>query len=291
LEKDLKNYPHLWYTELYTTKNMGLMIRIKKMLYSAQSDIQRIDIFESYDLGRIFALDGITMTSEKDEFMYHEMLVHVPMFLHPNPRKVLVIGGGDGGSIREVMKHDCVEKAILCEIDPMVIEAARKYLPTTSCEFDNPKVEIINENGAEFVKNFKNEFDVIIIDSTDPFAGEGGALFTEEFYKSCYDALTENGVLSAESEGFYDHGWTEMAYGRIKKVFPITRLYLGFVPVYPSGLWGYTFGAKKIDPIKDFDEERVKNFKKKLRYYNHEVHKASFALPNFIKEMLEKIDH
>jgi len=290
LEKDLKNYPHLWYTEFYTTGNLGLMIRIKKMLYSAQSDIQRIDIFESYDLGRVFALDGITMTTEKDEFMYHEMLVHVPMFLHPNPRKVLVIGGGDGGSIREVMKHDSVEKAVLCEIDPLVIEAARKYLPSTSCEFDNPRVEIVNENGAEFVKKFKNEFDVIIIDSTDPFAGEGGSLFTEEFYKNCFEALTNNGVLSAESEGFHDQKWIKLAYGKIKKVFPITRLYLGFVPLYPSGMWSYTFASKNIDPINDLNEEKVKNFDKELRYYNHEVHKAAFALPNFVKrEIIEAV--
>ncbi|MCD6462941.1 MAG: polyamine aminopropyltransferase [Thermotogae bacterium] len=286
-ERELAHFPHLWYQEFYTGNNMGLFIKVKRIVYTKQTKYQRIDIFDTYDLGRVFALDGITMTTDLDEFMYHEMLVHVPMFLHPNPRKVLIIGGGDGGSLREVLKHESVEKAILCEIDPDVIEAARKYLKT-SVEFDNPKAEIINENGAEFVRKFKGEFDVIIIDSTDPTAGEGGHLFTKDFYKACHDALKENGVLSAETESpVYDYGWVRMAYNRIKSVFPVTRIYLGFMSTYPSGCWSYTFASKGIDPIEDLDEERVSSFQKPLRYYNAEIHKAAFVLPNFVRELLE----
>ena len=280
---------HLWYFEYYTGKNVGLFMKIKKMIHTDQSEIQRIDIFENPDLGIVFSLDGITMLSEKDEFTYHEMLVHVPMFLHPNPRKVLVIGGGDGGSVREVLKHDSVEKVVLCEIDSKVVEAAKKYLPT-GVKLDDPKVEIVNENGAEYVKRFENEFDVIIVDSTDPTAGEGGHLFTEEFYKACHDALKEDGVFSAETEDpFYDFSWLKLAYKRISKAFPVARVYMGFVPVYPSGMWTYTFASKGIDPIKDFDPEKVRNFKEDLKYYNEDIHVASFALPTFVKRELEKI--
>jgi spermidine synthase len=280
---------HLWYFEYYTGRNVGLFMKIDKMLHTEVSKIQRIDIFKNSDLGTVFALDGITMMTDKDEFTYHEMLVHVPMFLHPNPKKVLIIGGGDGGSTREVLKHDSVEKVILCEIDPQVIEAAKKYLPLSKVK-DDPRLEIVNENGAEFVKNFKNEFDVIIVDSTDPTAGEGGHLFTEEFYKAVHDALTENGTFSAETEDpFYDFSWLKLAYKRIAKTFPVARVYMGFVPVYPSGMWTYTFASKGIDPIKDFDPEKVKKFGKPLKYYNEEIHIASFALPNFVKEALEKL--
>jgi len=286
-ERDLQPRQHLWYFEYYTGNNVGLFMKINRMIYSGQSDIQRIDIFENPDLGVVFSLDGITMTTEKDEFMYHEMLAHVPMFLHPNPKKVLIIGGGDGGTLREVLKHDSMEKAVLCEVDGLVIEAARKYLKQTSCGFDDPRTEIVIANGAEYVRKFKNEFDVIIIDSTDPTAGQGGHLFTEEFYQACYDALKEDGVFSAETEDpFYDIGWFKLAYKRISKVFPITKVYLGFMTTYPSGMWSYTFASKGIDPIKDFNPEKVKNFNKELKYYNEEVHVASFALPNFVKKEL-----
>ncbi len=280
---------HLWYFEYYTGRNVGLFMKINKVLHTEISDIQRIDIFENPDLGIVFALDGITMMSEKDEFTYHEMLVQVPMFLHPNPKRVLVIGGGDGGSVREVLKHDSVEEVVLCEIDPKVIEAAKKYLPLSRVK-DDPRLKIVNENGAEYVKKFKNELDVIIVDSTDPTAGEGGHLFTEEFYKACHDALKEDGVFSAETEDpFYDFSWLKLSYKRISKVFPIAKVYMGFVPLYPSGMWTYTFASKKIDPIADFNPEKVRNFNKPLKYYNEEIHKASFALPNFVKEALEKL--
>ncbi len=280
---------HLWYFEYYTGRNVGLFMKIDKMLHSEESKIQRIDIFKNPDLGTVFALDGITMMTEKDEFTYHEMLVQVPMFLHPNPKKVLIIGGGDGGSSREVLKHDSVEKLILCEIDERVTEAAKKYLPLSEVK-DDPRLEIVNENGAEFIRKFKNEFDVIIVDSTDPTAGEGGHLFTEEFYKAAHDALKEDGVFSAETEDpFYDFSWLKLAYKRISKAFPIARVYMGFVPVYPSGMWTYTFASKKIDPIEDFNPEKVEKFNKPLKYYNAEIHKAAFALPNFVKEALEKL--
>jgi len=278
---------HLWFREMYTGRNVGLIMRIERMIYSKKNDIQRIDVFDHPDLGRVFVLDGMNMLTEKDEFMYHEMLVHVPMFSHPNPKKVLVIGGGDGGSVREVLKHDCVENVILCEVDKDVIETAKKYLPT-GVELDNPKLKIVIANGAEYVKNFENEFDVIIIDSTDPTAGEGGHLFTEEFYANCRKALKKGGVLSAETESpFYDYPWLKMAYERMKKSFKLVKVYMGFMATYPSGCWSYLFASDEIDPLRDFDPDRVKKFNRPLKYYNEEIHVASFALPNFVREIIE----
>ncbi|MEJ5258151.1 MAG: polyamine aminopropyltransferase [Fervidobacterium sp.] len=287
-EKELKTGRHSIYMEWYSKDPGGLFMRVNRWLYSAQSQYQRIDIFESPFYGRVFSLDGITMTTEIDEFMYHEMLVHVPMFMHPNPKKVLVIGGGDGGSIREVLKHPSVEKAVMCEIDELVVKAAIEYLPYTSNKLSDPRVELVYEDGAKFVRQFKNEFDVIIIDSTDPTAGEGGHLFTLEFYKACNEALKEDGILCAQTEGMtYDWEWGTTAYKRIKANFPLAKMYLGFMPTYPGGMWSYTFASKTgIDPIKDFNPEKVRNFKEPLRYYNEEIHKAAFALPNFVRKYI-----
>jgi spermidine synthase len=288
--ESLKNLGHIVYKENYTGGNAGLFMKVKRVIYSEQTPFQRIDIFEHPDFGRVFALDGITMCTESDEFMYHEMLVHVPLFTHPEPKKVLIIGGGDGGSLREVLKHGTVEKAVLCEIDPNVIEASKKYLKMTATDFDNPKTKIVNENGADFVKKYSDYFDVIIIDSTDPTAGEGGHLFTREFYKDCYKALKTDGLLSAETEDpFYDKGWVAIAFNRISSAFPISRMYTGFMTTYPSGMWTYSLGSKKYDPIKDFNPERVKEIQSRLRYYNSEIHKASFSLPQFLKELIHHV--
>jgi len=290
LNKELNIGRHMLYTEWYSRDIGGLFMKINKHVYAAQSAYQRIDIFDSPFYGRVFSLDGITMTTERDEFMYHEMLVHVPMFMHPNPRKVLVIGGGDGGSIREILKHPSVEKAVLCEIDEMVVKVAMEHLPYTGSRLNDPKVELLYEDGAKFVRQFKEEFDVIIIDSTDPTAGEGGQLFTVDFYKACSEALKKDGILSAQTEGImYDYEWGTTAYKRIKEAFPLVRLYLGFMPTYPGGMWSYTYASKSgLDPIGSFDVDRVRNFKEPLRYYNEEIHKAAFALPNFVKKLIEE---
>lgn len=287
-EMELKPGRHMLYMEWYSRDLGGLFMKVNRWLYSAQSPYQRIDIFESPFYGRVFALDGITMTTEIDEFMYHEMLVHVPMFMHPNPKKVLVIGGGDGGSVREVLKHPSVEKVVMCEIDEMVVRAAMEYLPYTASKLNDPRVELVFEDGAKFVRQFKNEFDVIIIDSTDPTAGQGGHLFTLEFYKACNEALKEDGILCAQTEGMtYDWEWGSTAYKRIKANFPLVKMYLGFMPTYPGGIWSYTYASKAgLDPIKDYNPEKVRNFKEPLRYYNEEIHKAAFALPNFVKKYI-----
>ena len=278
---------HFWFNEYNPGNTSGVFYKINNFLHSEQSKYQRIDVFETPEFGRVFTLDGLTMTREADEFIYHEMITHVPMFISKNPKKVLIIGGGDGGTAREVLKHDSVEEVIMCEIDERVMEVARKFLPTTSIEFDNPKLKLVAEDGAKFIKNYKNYFDVIIIDSTDPTEGEGGLLFTEDFYKSCYDALNENGVFSAETEDpFIHHEWMNLAFNRINNVFKNTKLYMGFVPQYPPGTWSWTFASKGLDPIKDFDPEKIRNFGKDLKYYNEEIHVGCFSLPTFVKKII-----
>lgn len=288
-DRELRTMRHLLFMEYYSGGNTGLFMKMKKLIYSYQSPYQRIDIFEHPDFGRVFTLDGIVMCTEADEFMYHEMLAHVPLFSHPGPERVLIIGGGDGGTLREVLKHESVTEVIVCEIDPYVIEAAKKYLPQTAVEFDNPKTTIVNENGADYIKQYKDYFDAIIVDSTDPTAGEGGYLFTKDFYRCCADALKTDGVFSAETEDpFYDKGWVAIAFNRISSVFPNNAVYCGFMTTYPSGMWTYTFASKSKDPQRDFDSERAARMEKLFHYYNREIHRSAFALPTFVKELIGK---
>lgn len=191
-------------------------------------------------------LDGIVQTTEKDEYVYHEMITHIPLFTHPNPKKVLVVGGGDGGTIREVLKHPSVEKAVLCEIDEEVIKASKEFLPTISCALDNPKCEIFIGDGIKYVHEHKNEFDIIIVDSTDPFGAAEG-LFGGSFYKEIYQALTAEGIFVAQTETpFYLPEVVKKVYDDAKTVFSITKLFMAAIPTYPSGYWSFTIGSKKI---------------------------------------------
>lgn len=285
---DLRTSNNFLFKEFNPKGNSGTFMKIKRIIDSKQSKYQRIDIFETEDYGRVFTLDGITMTRESDEFIYHEMIAHVPLFLHENPKRVLVIGGGDGGTVREVLKHESVEEVIMCEIDEQVVKTAIEFLPQTSCKLNDKRVKLFYEDGSSFIKQYKDYFDVILVDSTDPTEGQGGLLFTEEFYKNCYEALTENGTFSAETEDPFLHGeWMVLSYKRISSIFNISGLYMGVVPQYPPGSWTWTYAAKQNHHIKDFDPKKIENFKEKLNYYNSEIHISSFSLPTFVKEMIK----
>ncbi|MBQ1940625.1 MAG: polyamine aminopropyltransferase, partial [Selenomonadaceae bacterium] len=172
----------LWFTEQHTPE-VRFSIKIDHQLFSEHSEFQRIDIFDSKEFGRVLTLDGYLMLTEKDEFIYHEMITHVPMSVHPNARKVLVIGGGDGGTVRELLKYPQIEEIDLVEIDEQVVEASKLYLPKIACGLDDPKVKCYYEDGLKFIRHVEDEYDVIIVDSTDPF-GPGEGLFTKEFYGS-----------------------------------------------------------------------------------------------------------
>src|SRR5574344_2320995 len=269
-----------FYKEI-TPAGFGIAIKQKEVLFSEQSEFQKVEIIDSEStLGKFLTLDGLMMCTEGDEFYYHEMISHIPMMTHPAPKSVLVIGGGDGGTVREVLKHNTVEKVVLCEIDGMVIDACKKYLPTISCELDNPKVEIKVEDAIEFIKNKKNEYDIILIDSTDPM-GPGEGLFTEEFYTNVKNSLKKGGIMVAQSESpVVNKSEIKKMYDLLKKVFPITSTYTSPIPTYPGGYWGWAYCSLDVEPLSYIDERRCAEITKKCKIYNKEYHQARFALPN-----------
>ena len=281
----------LWFTENHT-ENVRFSIKVDKQLYTGQSEFQRIDIFDSEEFGRVLALDGYVMLTEKDEFMYHEMSVHVPMCVHPNPRKILVIGGGDGGTVRELVKYSSVESVDLVEIDEDVVTACKEYLPQTAGMLEDPRVNTHFEDGLKFIRHHENEYDLIIVDSTDPF-GPGEGLFTREFYGNCYKALTDDGIMVNQHESpFYanDAYAMQRAHKQIVNSFPIARVYQAHIPTYPSGHWLFGFASKKYHPYHDVDFEKWKKLGLKLKYYNTNLHSASFALPTYVEELLKDVE-
>lgn len=281
----------LWFSEFHT-KSVKLSIKVDKQLYSGQSDFQRIDVFESEEFGRFLTLDGYMMLTEKDEFIYHEMIVHVPMAVNPDIKNVLIIGAGDGGALRELTRYKTVEKIDLVEIDEQVVEVCKKYLPKTACGFDDNRVNVHFQDGLKFVRRCENEYDLIIVDSTDPF-GPGEGLFTKEFYGNCCNALTENGIMVNQCESpFYseDRMAMQRAHKRIVESFPVSKVYQAHIPSYPSGHWLFGFASKKYHPVKDFDPKRWQALGIKTRYYNTALHAGAFALPNYVQELLENVE-
>lgn len=281
----------LWFSEPHTP-NVKLSIKVEHQLYSGRSDFQRIDVFESKEFGRFLTLDGYMMLTEKDEFIYHEMITHVPMAVHPNVRKVLVIGAGDGGVIRELTRYQTIEHIDMVEIDPLVVEVCKKYLPQTACRFDDPRVQIHYEDGLKFVRFKENEYDLIIVDSTDPF-GPGEGLFTKEFYGNCYKALKEDGIMVNQHESpFYeeDARACQRAHKRIVESFPISRVYQVHIPTYPSGHWLFGFASKKYHPVHDLKAVEWKMLDIKTRYYTPRLHTGAFALPAYVEELLRDVE-
>lgn len=280
----------LWYTENHT-ENVKFSIRVDRQLASEQSDFQRIDIFESQEFGKILTLDGYLMVTEKDEYIYHEMITHIPMATNPNIRKVLVIGAGDGGTVRELTKYNCIEKIDMVEIDEMVVELCKKYIPQTACKLDDPRVNIHFQDGLRFVRSAKaGEYDLIIVDSTDPF-GVGEGLFTKEFYGNCYKALSDDGILVNQHEStFYSSYANSMkrAHSRIKQFFPTALVYQAHIPTYPSGHWLFGFASKKYDPRTDLKADWWNSLGIKTRYYNTILHQGCFAIPNNVRDELRE---
>ena len=273
----------LWYTE-YQTKNIGITMRIGKTLHSEMTDFQKLDVVETDQLGRMLVLDGMVMTTIEDEFVYHEMISHIPLITHPNPLKVAVVGGGDGGAIREIIKHPSVQEAHLIEIDGKVIEYSKQYLPEIACGLDDPRVTVFVADGIAHIKNSKNTYDVILVDSTEP-VGPAVGLFSKDFYQDIYDALKEDGIFVAQTESpFYNKDLIRDTNRAISETFPIARLYLASIPTYPSGLWSFTMGSKKYKP-EEADLTRVVELEKNTKYYNAQVHHSAFALPNFVRQL------
>ncbi len=282
----------LWYSENHTDK-VRFSIKVDRQVFSGQSDFQRIDVFESEEFGRFLTLDGFMMLTEKDEFIYHEMITHVPMAVHPDARNILVIGAGDGGVVRELAKYDSIQKIDLVEIDKMVVDVCKEYLPKTACCFDDPRVSIYYQDGMKFIRRCENQYDIIIVDSTDPF-GPGEGLFTKEFYGNCYKALQEDGIMVNQHESpFYDNDAEAMkrAHARIVKSFPVSRVYQAHIPTYPSGHWLFGFASKKVHPLKDLNAARWNAFGLNTNYYNTNLHRGAFYLPNYVEKLLKECEN
>lgn len=270
----------------FQTPNLGLTARIKKTLFSGRSDFQEIAVVDADEFGRMLVLDGVFQTSIFDEFIYHEMIAHVPLFTHPKPKNILVIGGGDGGAIREVVKHADIVKAEMVEIDGMVVEVAKKFLPEISEALihNHPKVELKIDDGIRHMKEAQAQYDVIIVDCSDPI-GPGEGLFTPEFYHDVHKALKDDGLFVQQTESpFYHQELIRRLYKDIEALFPITRLYLASIPLYPGGLHCFTIGSKQYDPL---DVRMTGPLPFSTRYYTAEIQKSCFTLPNFVQELLK----
>jgi len=280
-----------WFSE-QQTQDVKLSIRVSRQLFSEKSEFQQIDVFESPEFGRFLTLDGFMMVTERDEFIYHEMITHVPMAVHPQVKKVLVIGGGDGGVVRELIRYPEIEQIDLVEIDAMVVEVSKIYLPTIACGLENERVTIYYEDGLRFIRSCEDKYDVIIVDSTDPF-GPGEGLFTREFYGNCFKALTLNGIMVNQHESpFYneDAKACQRAHKRIVESFPISRVYQAHIPSYPSGHWLFGFASKRYHPLKDLNEQRWNQRGLTCDYYTTTLHKGAFHLPAYVEKMLEEVE-
>ena len=278
----------LWYTEQQTDE-VRFSIKVKQHLYTGKSEFQDVDVFESEEFGKFLTLDGLMMVTEKDEFIYHDMITHVAMATNPSIKKVLVIGGGDGGTVRELTRYSHIEKIDMVEIDKLVVDVSREYLPITASKLDDPRVSLYFEDGIHFVADTKEIYDLILVDSTDPI-GPGEGLFTTEFYQNCFNILSDNGILVNQSESpYYDQFSHEMkrAHKKIKNIFPISKVYQFHMPTYPSGHWLFGFASKKLDPIKDVDFDKWNALGIKTKYYNPQLHVGCFALPSYVQEMLD----
>ena len=281
----------MWFHDEHTD-NVKLAIREDYQVFSAQSEIQRIDVLESKEFGKILVVDGDLMLTEKDEFIYHEMISHVPMAVHPQVEKILVIGGGDGGVVRELAKYDTVEQIDVVEADPLLVEVCRKYFPQMACSLNDPRVHIYHEDGLRFIRSKSDAYDLIIIDSPNPF-GAGEGLFTKEFYGNCFNALHEDGIMINQHESpFYKEEafQCQRMHKRIIESFPISRIYQAHIPSYPSGHWLFGFASKRYHPIHDMDGIQWKLRGIQTKYYLPRLHEGVFALPAYVEELVQDVE-
>lgn len=273
----------LWYTEEQIA-GLRLSFKIKETLANQQTSHQHLAILDTEAFGPMLVLDGLVMTTAADEYIYHEMISHPALFTHPCPRKVVVVGGGDGGAIREVLKHPEVEEVILAEIDGEVVAKAREYLPGIAGVFNDPRVAIEIGDGLAFLEGQRGELDVVLVDSTEPIGASKG-LFSQAFYAAVFNALKPDGLMVAQTESpFYNQDILLQAHRDIKATFPRVYTYLANIPTYPSGLWSFTLASKQHDP---FVHQRQPQAEFISKYYTPELHRSCFTLPRFVQDLLD----
>lgn len=261
--------------------------QLKAHLWEGRSEYQHVEIIDTVAFGKALVLDDAMQTTEADEFLYHEPLVHIPLLAHPNPRRVLIVGGGDGGALRHVLMHEGVEKAVMVEIDELVVRACQEWLPSLAGgAFEHPRAELIIGDGLAYMRDVSEPFDVILVDSTDP-VGPAEGLISEEFYRLASGALSEHGIFAMQTGSpLLMRDELDSAAERMRSVFPIVRTYLGHVPAYPGVLWSWTAGSKTLDP-----GQPRRTPPAGLRFYTPDVHRGAFALPPYLAPTSEGADH
>lgn len=270
-----------WFVEKHTPY-IGLALAVKRYLHSEQSLFQRIEVLESYTCGRVFLLDGYVMLTERDEFIYHEMITHPGLLSHAHPHEVLVIGGGDGGSVREILRYRGVERVHLVEIDPQVCAVAQEYFPALAESLSDPRVRLHHEDGSRYLEEIYEAFDVIVVDTIDP-VGESAQLFTSAFYKHVRHALRSGGVAVFQTESpFYHQDIFSAVRRRLQGVFQHVAPYVVPVPTYPGGVWSFMLASEDVDVSRQ-DWRRAPDFLNDLRYFNLQAGRAAFVLPNFLR--------
>jgi spermidine synthase len=284
--------PAQWVTD--SNGKMALSIHIKgDRLFKEDSPYQTVEVFDTYGNGKMLTIDRMVMCTEADEASYHEMIAHVPMQTHPGVKDVLVIGAGDGGTIRELVRYPEIEQITMVEIDEAVVRASQQFLPTISSAFNHPKLNLLIDDGIKFVKNAADSsYDLIIIDSSDP-VGPSEGLFSKAFYEDVYRCLRQGGVVTVQSESppFNPKAFVELNQC-LKQVFGDEEVhcYLVFIPMYPTGMWSLTYCSKQgPHPVENCDRDKATKFAKEqnLRYYNADVHQAAFCLPTYVRQMLD----
>ncbi|HUV59266.1 MAG TPA: polyamine aminopropyltransferase [Desulfatiglandales bacterium] len=278
-------FPYIFRYEI--SPHISVHLECKGVLHSSQSSFQKIEVVESLDFGRMLVLDGVINLTERDEFVYHEMLVHVPLFSHPDPSEILIVGGGDGGTAREAIKHEGISSIQQVEIDKEVIAVSRRYFPSLSSSLDHPKVDVLFSDAIQYVREIEEKFDIILIDSTDRVIDQSEGLFTVPFYRDCCNALTEQGILAAQvGDIFFEKELVLDVFNKLKEVFPIVRIFRAPVPSYTLVPYSFAFCSKAIRPEMELGLSRFSKIFQ-TRYYNEQIHKAAFALPEHLREEFE----
>ena len=277
-----------WFIEK-ENKELTFGYAVKEKLYAGMSEYQKIDVFETKAYGRMLVIDDYVMLTDMDEFVYHEMIAHVPVCYHHNPKSVLVIGGGDGGTVRELIKYEEINEIVLCEIDQLVIDVSKQFFPKLASSLSHPKVKVKVADGIQYISQCSNKFDIIIVDSTDPI-GPGEVLFTSEFYNSVRKALKPRGHMVLQSESpWYSQSILRKIYNNVAQSFPVLKPYVGSVPTYPRGLWSWTMASVEENNFEVCYSKRFMNVQDQLNYLTCSRLKNIFDIPPFYKKKLETI--
>ncbi len=280
--------PDIWVTEKHQDAT-AMSFRVKQVLFSEQSPFQHVCVVETQSLGKLLLNDGMTMVSEADEFVYHEMIAHVPLFAHPHPRKVLIIGGGDAGTAREVLRHKYIEKCIMVEIDEAVVRACKEHIPSVSCALNDPRLSVIIDDGVKYIAQTQEKFDVILIDSTDPI-GPAQPLFGEAFYSDIAAHLEPEGIVVSQAESvFFGKELQESLLKILRKTFQHLYLYNYSNLTYPGGLWSFSFASQSSKPFPEGLAKKIEQSQLSFKYYNPNIHRGSFCLPNFQRTQFQDL--